>query len=236
MTQPIAYESLECVEEQRWSYQMLTFQLVRFVQIVFFDYILYFHLFAHVSTNTCTCFPFSGQNIKKWGLKLRHNILHRVLRLLWFQRWMIYDSLYSLQLCAKAKTWIHKLTLHAQKPASGHIIEMMGTLGSFFFQVRWEVEGSASTEETSQLDCGSAWTRLHVWVFLCEIVISLMPVPAVKAFMDWPIFYLFHFPLTCCWINCDSQHTCLLSVMIWRQRFWFCLIFFFTYMSWILCW
>lgn len=46
---------------------------------------------------------------------------------------MIYDSLYSLQLCAKAKTWIHKLTLHAQKPASGHIIEMMGTLGSFFF-------------------------------------------------------------------------------------------------------
>lgn len=31
---------------------MLTFQLVRFVQIVFFDYILYFHLFAHVATNT----------------------------------------------------------------------------------------------------------------------------------------------------------------------------------------
>lgn len=152
---------------------------------------------------------------------------------------MIYDSLYSLQLCAKAKICIHKLTLHAQKHSErthyrddGHIRVF------FFFQVRWEVEGSASTEETSQLDCGSAWTRLHVWVFLCEIGISLMPVPAVKAFMDWPIFYLFHFPLTCCWINCDSQHTCLLSVMIWRQQVWFCLISFlhFRCIMWKLCW
>lgn len=39
------------------------------------------------------------------------------------------------------------------------------------------------------------------------IPISLMHVHLVKGFPDWPIFYLFHFPLTCSPANCKIKHT-----------------------------
>lgn len=72
------------------------------------------------------------------------------------------------------------------------------------FQVRWGVE-----ENVCLLREHNSWTVclcVNMFVCVCAIPISLMHAPLVKAFADWPIFYLFHVALTCWLAVWQSSH------------------------------